>query len=150
MATPGGFHLLTSAIVENDLELPISSNAVTQGDMLHLAVGSVTWADASASTEHWQLKAVATETVTTAETVVKATLVSSVGQIWACETVNDAAAADNGDRMILTDANTVNNTGSDDTSEEGVVIQLTPMGTLTDKRIRGIIVPGIGINPDAA
>lgn len=149
MATPGGFHLLTASVVENDLEFPISSNAVTLGDMMELDIGAVNWTDGTAATVHWQLKFVATETVTSSATVVKGTLVSSVGQIWAAETNAASAAADNGDRMILTDANTVSNTGTDNTTKEAVVIQLSPMGTLADARIRGIIIPGSGINPDA-
>lgn len=148
MATPGGFHLLSSSVVENDLQLPVSSNAVTLGDMLELDVGAANWTDADASTEHWQLKAVATETVASSATAVMATLVVP-GQVWACETANNSAAADNGDRMLLTDTNTVNNTGTDNTSEEACVVQLTPMGTAADLRIRGVVVPGIGINPDA-
>jgi len=149
MATPGGFTLLSSSVVENDLELPISSNAVTIGDMLTLEVGSTTWADAAATLEYWQLKAVATETVASTASTVKATLVVSLAQQWACETTGNSAAADNGDRMILVDANTVNNTGTDNTSDDAVVIQFAPMGAASDKRIIGWIVPGTGVNPDA-
>lgn len=148
MATPGGFHLLSNASVENALELPITSNAVTAGDMLELDVGAANWTDADSGTQNWQLKAVATETVASTATVVLCQLVA-LGQVWACETVNDSASADNGDRMLLTDTNTVNNTGTDNTSEEAVVIQLTPMGTAADDRIRGIIVPGVGVDTDA-
>jgi len=149
MATPGGFHLLTSGTVEDSIELPISSNAVTQGDLMTLAVGATTWSDGAATLEYWQLKAIATETVASTATVVKATLVVSLSQQWACETANNSAAADNGDRMILSDANTVNNTGTDDTSDDAVVIQRLPMGAASDKRIIGWIVPGSGVNPDA-
>ena len=148
MATPGGFHLLTNASIENALELPITSNAVTAGDMLELDVGAVDWTDADSGTQNWQLKAVAVETVANTASVVLCQLVS-LGQVWASETASDSAAADNGDRMLLTDTNTVNNTGTDNTSEEAVVIQLTPMGIAADKRIRAIIVPGVGVDTDA-
>ncbi len=147
--TPAGFNLLSSSLIENDLELPISSNAVTIGDMLELDVGAVSWTDADASTEYWQLKAIATETVTSAATVVKATLVVSLGQMFSSETVGSSAAADNNDRMILTDANTVNNTGTDSAAQTAVVIQFAPMFDATDKRIKSWIVPGVGVNPDA-
>lgn len=150
MISPGGFHLLSSPVVENDIEITTSSNAVTFGDLMELDVGATAWTDADASTEHWQLKAVATETIASTVSVLKATLVVSVGQHWACETANNSAAADNGDRMLLTDTNTVNNTGTDNTSEEACVIQLDPLGAATDLRIVGIVVPGLGINPDAA
>lgn len=150
MAFPAGFQLLSAPVVENDLEIPTSSNAITIGDLLELDVGATAWTDADASTEHWQLKAVAAETIASTVSVIKATLVVSVGQHWSCETANNSASADNGDRMLLTDTNTVNNTGTDNTSEEACVIQLSPLGAAADLRIKGIIVPGIGINPDAA
>lgn len=149
MATPGGFHLLVSSVVENDIEIPISSNAVTRGDMMELDVGAVNWTDADSGTQNWQLKAVATQTVANTATVVLATLVVSLAQQWACETANNSAAADNSDRMLLTDTNTVNNTGTDNTSEEAVVIQRAPMGAASDARIIGWIVPGVGVDTDA-
>lgn len=148
MAYSGGFTLVSDTSVEEHIALPISSNAVTIGDMLALGVGATTWSDAAATTEHWQLKAVAMETVAATATEVKCQLVKP-GQLWIMETANNSSSLHNGDRMILTDTNTVNNTGTDDASEEACVIQLAPVGAVAEKRILGIIVNGIGINPDA-
>lgn len=144
-----GFIPLRDSSVEHDMELPVSSLTLAIGDMLELDVGATTWTEAAATTEHWQLKAVCTESTTTADTVVKARMVAS-GQLWEAESANNSAAADNGDRMLLTDKNTVNNTGTDNTSEEACFIQLGTLGVAADKRIFGLIVPGTGVNPDAA
>lgn len=146
---PAGFTLLSQSSIEAAEEVTISSNAVTIGDLMELDVGAVAWTDADASTEHWQLKGVAIETVTTAATVIKLQMVTP-GQIWVAETANNSAAVDNGDRMLLSDANTVNNTGTDNTSEEACFIQLRPIGAAAEKRVAGIIVFGTGVNPDAA
>lgn len=144
-----GFQLMRSTGLEEVTKLPITSNAVTSGDMLALAAGSATWADAAATTEHWQLKAVAVETVTTAATEVGCIIVQP-GQVWEVESANNSAAADNGDRMLLTDTNTVNNTGTDNTSEEACFVQLGTLGAAADARIFGVIVQGSGVNPDAS
>jgi len=144
-----GFSPLRSESTEQDLELPVSSLTLAIGDMLELDIGAANWTVADASTEHWQLKAVCSESTTTADTVVKARLVSP-GQLWEAESVSDSSASDNGDRMLLTDQNTVNNTGTDNTSEEACFVQLGTIGAVGDSRIFGLIVPGTGVNPDAA
>ena len=144
-----GFSPLRSTSTEEDVLLPISSNAVTLGDLLELDIGAIAWTDADSGTEHWQLKAVASETVTTSATDVKCRLVAP-GQMWEAESANSSDTADNGDRMLLTDTNTVNNTGTDNTSEEACFLQLGVIGASTDNRIWGVIIPGTGINPDAS
>lgn len=146
---PAGFTLLTEKSAESMRLITISSNAVTEGDLLELDIGAVAWTDADASTEHWQLKAVAAQTVASSATEVNAQMVWP-GQIWGAEVANNSDAAHNGDRMLLTDTNTVNNTGTDNTSEEACFIQLGTIGAVAEKRVWGLIVPGIGINPDAA
>lgn len=144
-----GFTPRTNTSTEAFVELPISSLTLAIGDMLELAVGATTWTEAAATTEHWQLKAVCMASATTADTEVLAQLVGP-GQVWEAEAANASDAADNGDRMLLTDKNTVNNTGTDSTAEEACFIQLGVVGDTADNTIYGIIVPGSGINPDAA
>lgn len=148
MAYAGGFNLATESEVEQDISLPISSLAVTGGDMLMLGVGATTWSAATSSIQHWQLKAVAAETVANTATEVKCRLVKP-GQLWIAETANNSAAADNGDRMALTDTNTVNNSGTDSTAQVAAFIQLAPVGAAAEKRVLGIIVYGVGVDPDA-
>lgn len=144
-----GFTPLRNTSTEELVELPISTLTLAIGDMLELDVGATTWTEAAATTEHWQLKAVCAASATTADTVVLAQLVAS-GQAWEAESANASDAADDGDRMLLTDKNTVNNTGTDSTAEEVCFIQLGTIGDTADNRIFGMIVPGTGVNPDAA
>lgn len=133
---------------EEDMELPVSSLTLAVGDMLELDVGATNWTVADSSTEHWQLKAVVSEAVTSASEVM-ARLVKP-GQLWDAESGSNSSADHNGDRMLLTDQNTVNNTGTDNTSEEAVFLQIGTIGAAGDQRLLGVIVPGTGINPDAA
>ena len=145
-----GFKLIGQPIVEATFSAPISSLTVSKGDLLALGAGATTWSLGAATTEHWQLKAVALADAITADTEVLAILVSSVAQEWEAESANNSNAAHNGDRMLLTDEDTVNNTGTDSTAEEACFIQTGVIGAAADKRIKGIIVPGTGVNPDAA
>ena len=131
------------------INVPISANAVSVGDMLELDVGAVAWTDATAATDNWQKKAVAIETVTASATYVKAIPVLP-GQFWEATGANNSAVTDNGDSMILTDKATVNNSHTNDASEEAVFIQYNAIGINTDKKIFGEIVFGSGIDPDAS
>ena len=146
-----GFQLMSSTAVEASapVRLPISSLTLAIGDMIELDVGATTWTVADSSTEHWQLKAVCLEAATTSATEVLAMLVAS-GQIWEAESANNSNSAHNGDRMALTDQNTVNNSGTDSTAQVACFIQLGTLGAAADKRIFGLAVPGTGVNPDAA
>lgn len=144
-----GFQLLSDRGTENSIPLPISSLTLAKGDMLQLDVGATTWAVGDSGTQHWQLKAICMEPAASTATSVLALLVVP-GQVWEVESANNSAAADNGDRMVLTDKNTVNNTGTDSTAQEACFVQLSTLGAAADKRIMGIIVPGTGVDPDAA
>lgn len=145
-----GFKLVKSPYPSDYIEeLPISSLTLAVGDMVELDVGATTWTVADASTQHWQKKAVVQEAATSSATVVKAIPVLP-GQIWEAESANNAAAADDNDRMLLTDQNTVNNTGTDNTSQEACFIQRGFAGAVADKRLLGEIQYGTGVNPDAA
>ena len=136
MAYPGGFSLVGDPSDTHIWSLPISSITVVRGDVLELTAGSTTWALCTSTSDNWTLKAVAQEAASTSATVVKAILVDS-NQFWVAETANDSATADNGDTMILTDANTVNNTGTNNTTVDAVFLQLAPSGAAADKRIIG-------------
>lgn len=144
-----GFQLLSDRGTENSIPLPISSLTLAAGDLLELDAGATTWTEATAATEHWQLKAVCMEPATSNDTEVLAMLVTD-GQLWEVESANNSDSDHNGDRQLLTDKNTVNNTGSDNTSEEACFIQLGTLGAAADKRIKGLIIPGTGVNPDAS
>src|SRR3990167_7377416 len=121
------FEIVRDPINSGAVELPISSLTLAVGDMIELDAGATTWTVADASTQHWQKKAVCIEAASSSASVVKAVPVNDY-QLYKVESANNSAAADNGDRMILTDRNTVNNTGTDNTSQEAVFIQIAPIG----------------------
>jgi len=129
-------------------EATISSNTVAVGDLLELDVGATAWTDADASSEHWQLKAIALDSATTADTTVRALLVR-LGEVYEVEAANSSSVSHNGDRMLLTDTNTVNNAAADNTSEEACVVQIGTAGAAADKRILVVFTGLQGVNPDA-
>jgi len=124
-------------------ELPISALTVAVGDMLMLNKGATTWVLATSSLECWQMKAVAQEAVTASATTVKAVIVQP-NQIWEATGTNDASATHNGDRMTLTNASTVNNTGADVDTVVVSFIQRGYAGETTDRRLLGNIIYGSG------
>jgi ABC-type anion transport system duplicated permease subunit len=130
------------------IALPISSITVSIGDMLYLGIGATTWSLGTSATTHFAKKAVAIEAATTAATEVNAILVSA-DQVWEATSNADAAAADNGDRMVLTDTATVNNTHTDATTEYVCFLQKGYAGATTDKKLVGWILTGNGVDPDA-
>lgn len=129
--------------------LPISSITVAAGDLLTLAVGATTWSLATAATESWQRKAIAQEAATTAATFVKAIELDGSELVMA-GSANNSNAAHNGDRMLLTDEDQVNNTGTDSTAEEANFLQTGVVGATGDKKILGRVLVGSGVNHDAA
>lgn len=130
-------------------KVPVSSISGSKGDLLALAVGATTWTKASSATEHWQKKVIADQDYTTGDTEINVIVVVPGMRVEA-EGANNSNAAHNGDRMVLTDENTVNNSGTDSTAEGAVFIQDGIIGAAADKRITGEIVFGTGVNPDAA
>lgn len=144
-----GATLLRSTGTEEMIPLPISSITVAVGDLLFLTAGTTTWVLGTSSTTHWQQKAIATAAATTAETSVLAVLVIP-GQMYEMSSANNSSATHNGDRMVLTDEDQVNNTGTDSTAEQAVFVQYGIIGAVADKRVYGTIVYGSGVDPDAA
>ena len=132
------------------IEVTISSLALTVGDIVELEIGATAWTIANNTTEHWFKKAVAAETVTSSATVVKVIPIYAE-QTWEVDGDSNSSSSHDGDRMILSvTAGQVQNTGSDDTSEEACFIQERPVGTAADQRVLGHFVEGTGINPDAS
>lgn len=143
-----GFTPSRESATEEDFEVPVSSLTLAVGDMLELDIGATNWTVADSSTQHWQMKAVVSEAVTSATEVMVRFV--KPGQLWDAESGSNSSASHNGDRMLLTDQNTVNNTGTDNTSQEAVFIQLGTISVAGDQRLLGTIVYGTGIDPDAA
>jgi hypothetical protein len=141
-----GFNILSDINDSGAKKVPISSITVTIGDLLELVGGATTWTACTATSAHFNRKAIAMENATTAATEVL------VQELTGTETVevdvtNTAAAADNGDLMVLTDKDTVNNTHTTSTTEYACFIQDKPGKTTT--KIIGRVLVGNGVNPDA-
>lgn len=144
-----GFEIIKDISDKGTKLLPIASQAYVVNDLLTLAVGSTTWTPAASTTGYFLRKAIAMETVASTATSILAVELDGTETVRA-ESANNGNTSHNGDRMVLTDANTVNNTGTDDTGENVAFIQEGIAGATTDKRLIGRVVVGPGVNPDAA
>lgn len=117
----------------------ISSITVAVGDLLAFdrANNVVILATSSSSAE--DLAGVAVEAATSSDTSVLAQRISADDE-YIVDTTNNSTTASNYERMVLTDENAVNNTGTDSTSDAAVFMQLAPVGAAADKKIRGRFV----------
>jgi len=79
------------------------------------------------------------EATTTADTQVLVQRVIDHDE-FIVDVTNNSDAGHNYHRMLLTDENAVNNTGTDDTTDAAVFMQLSPVGASTEKKIRGRFV----------
>lgn len=142
-----GFKVISS-IVEMELKnLPISSQTLAVGDLIELTAGTTTWAACTSSSDHFTRKAICFAAATSASTTVLAYEVNG-GERVEAEVTNTADVTHNGDRMVLTDKNTVNNTGTDSTAQTACFVQDGTGSTTTS--IVGRILVGNGVDPDAA
>lgn len=130
-------------------KIPISSITVVVGDLLEVTAGSTTWVLCTSSTNFFTRKAIALEAATTAATTVLAQELTG-NEIVKVESANNSNTAHNGDRMALTDENTVNNSGTDVTGQAVAFLQIGTAGVNTGKRITGYVLVGSGVDPDAA
>ena len=119
-------------------EWTISSQTVLIGDLLMWSAGVGTAVVATSAAIAYDVLGVAIEAKTTAATTVKVIVVEpGFGQTWEAEAASSASASDNGDAMVLTDKNTVNNTGTNSVAKEAVFVQEGIVGAATDKRLLG-------------
>ena len=116
----------------------VASQAYTIGDivMLDRTADAIDVVPATASTTTTNLYGVAVQTVTSSATALLIVIITPE-QEWLLQSANSAVANDKFERMILTDANTVNNTHTDDTTKEAVFMQTGYQGALTDKILVG-------------
>lgn len=130
-----GFKLLTDPHVTEYRVMPIASQAYTIGDSVAYSRSAATVTPCTASTTVNDLFAVAMETVTSAATQMLCAIITPE-QKWVADVTNATNVAHNFQRMILTDARTVNNTGTDSTTNAAVFTQ-TGVVDSTGKRIAG-------------
>lgn len=123
-----GFQLLADPDTTEYRQFVIVSQAYTIGDSVDVSRTAADVVPSTASSVTYGIRGVAMETKTASDTTLLVALCTS-RQRWTADVTNAANAAHNGQRMILTDKATVNNTGTDSTTSSGVFEQLGVVGT---------------------
>lgn len=141
-----GFKVLSAMRDASFKKVPISTLTLAVGDLIEQEAGIATWTKCDATSNHWTRKAIVYEAVTTAATTVLVYEIDGFSVVEA-QCTNTAAAADIGDRMILTDENTVNNSHTDVTGGYPAFIMDKTGSTTTS--IIGRVCVGNGVDPDA-
>ncbi len=113
----------------------IVSQAYTIGDSVDVSRTAADVVPSTASSVTYGIRGVAMETVTSAATQLLVCLANE-RQRWTADVTNTPVSTDNGQRMILTDKATVNNTHTDSTTASGVFEQIGVVDA-TGKRIVG-------------
>jgi len=129
--------------------LPISSITVVKDDLLELKVGATVWTLVTSTSDHFTRKAIAMDNATTSDTEINAYELEG-DELVEVQSANASNVAHNGDRMIATDENTINNTGTDAAGQKVVFLQTGVIGASSDNRIQGRVLVGSGVDPDAA
>lgn len=123
-----GFILIADPQNTEFRQFTIASQAYTIGDSVDMSRTAGTVVPSTASSVTYGIRGVAMQTVTSSATTLLVALFTS-SQKWSADVTNAANTAHNGQRMILTDVRTVNNTGTDSTTSSGVFEQLGVVGT---------------------
>lgn len=142
-----GFKILSTPSETALKKFPISSQTVLVGDLFERVAGATTWTACTATSNHFTRKAIALEAASTSATEFLGYEVTGDEEVEV-QVTNTASASHNGDLMVLTDKNTVNNTGTTATTEYVCFIQDRPGSTTTS--VIGHICVGNGVDPDAA
>lgn len=111
-----------------------SSLAIAIGDLLVFDHSNAVVIKATSSTSLEDVIGVCVEAIASTDTSVLVQEISPA-DTYVVNTTNNSNASHNYQRMVLTDQATVNNTGSDSTSDSAYVIQLSPVGAAADKKI---------------
>ncbi len=139
-----GFYLLRDNANKGAHALPISSQTILVGDLLQLPVGSTVWTVCTSASVSYTRKALAIASAISSDTEVIATELDGNEDIQV-QSINASSASDDGDRMALTDKNTVNNSGTDVTTTTVGFIQRGVVGASSDNQIWGNILVGNGV-----
>jgi len=89
---------------------------------------------ATSSTSAEDVAGVSVAAIASADTTAQVQEIAD-GDEYIADTTNNSNASHNMHRMVLTDSVTVNNTGTDSTSDAAIVQQIAPVGAAADKKI---------------
>jgi hypothetical protein len=148
MATITGFSVIKDHNSKSFKKVAISSITVARGDLLENVGGATTWTACTATSNYFSRKAIAQEAATTAATSILVRELDGTETVMA-ETAADTSASHNGDAMVLTDSNTVNNSGTTATTQYVAFYQDGTIGATGSRLIYGRVCVGNGVDPDA-
>ena len=117
----------------------VSSLTGSVGELVDYDRASEILAEATASSTVESLAGVLVSPVVAADTSAQVQEIVD-GDEYIADTTNNSSASHNYHRMILTDSLTVNNTGTDDTTDNAVFMQIAPIGATSEKKILGRFV----------
>lgn len=121
----------TRELLETNKE---AATVMTKGNILAMTAGYAV--DADSGTVAADLLGVCNDTISAADAETRVTYIQpSDEDTWIFSVTNNSDATHNGQAMVLSDATTVNNTGT--TSATGIVQQVEPYGAASDKLIIG-------------
>ncbi len=120
-----------------------AETALAKGDLLAWDVANNGLERATASTDTLTAEAIAYDAAVIADVECVAVPLTP-GQFWEVDTTSNTAAGQVGQRAILTDEATINNTGSDDANKEAIVRIVRVIGAASEKKalVKIIGVPG--------
>ena len=127
-----GFKLVKGYDDDDVLVVGSNSTIIVVGDVMFKVAGATYYTLGTVAAVAGQRKVICTKAAVVADDNVQGIQVHP-GQLYEVETANNSNTAHNGHRIVLTDANTVNNTGTDDSA--GVVTQEAIIGAVGDKKI---------------
>jgi hypothetical protein len=134
------FKVLGRVTEANLKVVAISAITVSVGDLLEKVSGATTWTLCTATSKWYSRKAIAMEAATTASTTV---LVDELNgsELVSALVANTANATHNGDQIVLSNAYTVNNTGTNSTDDAVAFMQ---DGVVDTTHISGRVLVGNG------
>lgn len=106
----------------------IASQAFTIGDLVDTSRTAGTVTPSTSSSTTYTIRGVAMQTVTSSATTLLIAL-ATPKQLWKCAATNATNTTHNGQRMVLTDKATINNTGTDSTATTAVFEQFGTTST---------------------
>lgn len=121
----------TRELMETNKE---AATVMTKGNIIAMTGGYAVDADSGTITA--DLLGVCNETISAADAKTRVSyIVPSDEDTFIFNVTNESDATHNGQAMVLSNATTVNNTGT--TSDVGIVQQVEPLGAASDKKIIG-------------
>lgn len=125
-----GFALKSNLNEVEYRKMRVASQAYTLGDAIawDTASDSVDVIPATSATVVQDVCGVAMETVASSATELLVAIIEP-SQVWECEVANTVSANHRGQKMVLTDKDTVNNTGTTSVADEAIVRQVGEAGS---------------------